>query len=77
VLLGPFDARAGHDRRETLLVDADGVSDKGEVDEGDLEDVEGEIAFEDALSSGFQLICFFFWGCDQLGGEFHTVLVCG
>jgi hypothetical protein len=32
-----------------LLVDADGVFDQGEVDEGDLEDVQWKVAFEDAL----------------------------
>lgn len=36
---GPFDAGASHDRGEALLVDADGVLDKGEIDEGNLEDV--------------------------------------
>lgn len=50
VELGPFDAGAGHDGWEALLVDADGVLDQGEVDEGYLEDVEGEVAFEDTRS---------------------------
>lgn len=37
MVLGPFDAGARHDRGEALLVDADCVLDKGEVDERDLE----------------------------------------
>jgi hypothetical protein len=32
------------------LVDVDCILDNGEVDEGDLEDVVGKVAFEDALS---------------------------
>lgn len=56
VLLGPLDAGGGHERGETLLVDGDGVFDDGEVDEGDLEDVEGEVAFEDALSGFDSLV---------------------
>lgn len=56
VLFRPLDAGRGHGRREALLVDADGVFDHGEVDEGDLEDVEGEVAFEDALSGFLSLV---------------------
>jgi hypothetical protein len=33
-----------------LLEGADGVAEEGEEDKGDLEDVEGEIAFKEALS---------------------------
>lgn len=50
VLLGPFDAGAGHHGGEALLVDADGVFDEGEIDVGDLENVEREVAFEDAAT---------------------------
>lgn len=50
VLLGPFDTGAGHYGGEALLVDADSVFDEGEVDVGDLEDVLGEVAFEDAAT---------------------------
>lgn len=45
--LCPSDAGTGHDAGEALLVDADGVFDQGEVDEGDLEDVEWEVTLED------------------------------
>lgn len=48
VLFGPFDTGASHYGGETLLVDTDGVFDEAEVDVGDLEDVEGEVSFEDA-----------------------------
>jgi hypothetical protein len=47
VCLRPSDAGTGHHAWEALLVDADGVFDQGEVDEGDLEDVEWEITLED------------------------------
>lgn len=50
MLLGPLDAGARHHGRETPLVDADRILDECEVDEGDLEDVERKIAFEDTLS---------------------------
>lgn len=40
MLLCPFDAGAGHHGREALLVYTDGVFHKGEVDEGDLENVQ-------------------------------------
>lgn len=56
VLLGPLDAGAGHHGREALLVDTDGVLDEREVDEGDLEDVEREIAFKDTLSGDTKLV---------------------
>lgn len=48
VELSPADTGTAHHTRETLLVDADGVFDETEVDEGDLEDVEREITLEDA-----------------------------
>ena len=48
MLLGPFDAGAGHQGWETLLVDADGVLDEGEIDEGNLEDVKWKVSFENA-----------------------------
>jgi hypothetical protein len=48
--LGPSDAGAAHGRREALLEGANGVAEEGEEDKGDLEDIEGEIAFEEALS---------------------------
>lgn len=50
VLFGPFDAGAGHYGGEALLVDADGMFDEGEVNVGDLENVLGEVAFEDAAT---------------------------
>lgn len=50
VRLCPSDAGTGHHAWEALLVDADRVFDQGEVDEGDLEDVEWEITLEDAGS---------------------------
>jgi hypothetical protein len=39
MLGGPFDAGAGHPGWKALLVDADGVFEESEVDEGDLKDV--------------------------------------
>ncbi len=50
MLLGPFDAGRHENLRKAGLVDADGVFDDGEVDEGDLEDVVREVAFEYACS---------------------------
>lgn len=46
VMLGPANAGAGHQAGEALLIDTDGVLNQGEIDEGDLEDIKGEIAFE-------------------------------
>jgi hypothetical protein len=46
VCLRPPDAGTGHHAWEALLVDAYGVLDQGEIDEGDLEDVEWEITLE-------------------------------
>jgi hypothetical protein len=49
VLLRPLDA-GGHELlREALLEHVDRVLDDGKVDEGDLEDIDGDIALEDAL----------------------------
>lgn len=42
----PANAGAGHHAGEALLIDADGVLDQGEVDEGDLENVKGEVALK-------------------------------
>jgi len=50
VILGPANAGTAHYAGETLLVDGDGILDEIEVDEGNLEDVERQIAFEDAGS---------------------------
>jgi hypothetical protein len=51
VLLRPLDA-GGHELlREALLEHVDRVLDDGEVDEGDLEDVDGDITLKDALSA--------------------------
>ena len=51
MLFSPFDARGHELLREALLEHVDGILDDGEVDVGSLEDVVGEIAFEDALPS--------------------------
>lgn len=48
VVLGPADTGAAHHARKALLVDADGVLDESEVDEGDLEDVERQVTLKDA-----------------------------
>lgn len=48
MLLGPFDAGTGHHGWETLLIDADGVLEEGEINEGDLEDVKRKVSFENA-----------------------------
>jgi hypothetical protein len=40
VFLGPFDASAHHDHGEAALVDQGGIFDQGEIDEGNLVDVE-------------------------------------
>ena len=47
VVFCPTDTGAGHDRRKTLLVDANGVLDQREVDVGDLKNVEWEVSLED------------------------------
>lgn len=49
VLFRPLDARGHHDGRKTRLEDERRVFDDGEVDEGDLVDVDVEVAVEDAL----------------------------
>lgn len=55
VELGPADTGTAHHTREALLVDADGVFDETEVDEGDLEDVERQITLKDAGPVGRQV----------------------
>jgi hypothetical protein len=54
VLLCPLDARGHELLGKALLEHVDGVFDDGEVNVGDLEDVVGQIAFENALPR---------WGC--------------
>lgn len=55
MLFSPLDTRRHHDHGKTLLVDQSGVFDDVEVDEGDLIDVQVEIALENALS-GLMLV---------------------
>lgn len=49
LLLGPLDAGAHHGRGEAALEAADCVLDDGEVDEGQLPNVEVQISLENAL----------------------------
>jgi hypothetical protein len=56
VCLRPSDARTGHHAGEALLVDADGVFDQGEVDEGDLEDVKWQITLKDTGPIRYKLV---------------------
>ena len=46
VLFGPLDTGARHHGRETLLVNANGVLNETEIDEGDLKYVERKISFK-------------------------------
>jgi hypothetical protein len=50
MFLCPFDASGHHGHGKAALVDERSVFDNGEVDEGDLVDVEMEVSFENALS---------------------------
>jgi hypothetical protein len=50
VMLSPSDTRTAHDAGEALLVNANGILDKSEVDIGDLEDVKRKITLKDASS---------------------------
>ena len=46
MMLRPANAGAAHCAGEALLIGSDGILDKIEVDVGDLEDVERQVAFE-------------------------------
>lgn len=56
LFLGPFDAGAHHRARETVLKAGNRILDEGEVHEGDLPDVEMEVALENALSVVGQML---------------------
>lgn len=46
VMLGPANTGAGHHAGKTLLIDADGVLDQGEIDKRDLKNVKREVTLK-------------------------------